>query len=169
MRSVGVLNIPLLDAICSLLPLVISVQLLRRLQSSGSWSACRLIASSLRMKFWQAGNIGEAHSSLFVSVSSAPWRQRRRSMTASSTDSSSAQCTFLTPHLWVESWPASQETWMKVRMGFLTTVETWFNYCGPKENIIFNHQQLKRLHRIFRIISRTNQKMRSEEEKKNHR
>lgn len=47
-------------------------------------------------------------------VDSAQWRLPPRSTTSCSAVSSSAPCTFLIQHLWVVSWLASPETWMRV-------------------------------------------------------
>lgn len=47
MRSLWVLNIPLIELICSLLPHVISVQLLKCLMSARSWPLCQPPGNSL--------------------------------------------------------------------------------------------------------------------------
>lgn len=49
-------------------------------------------------------------------VDSAQWRLPQCSMTGCFSVSCSAQCVFLTQHLWVASWLVSPETWMRVRL-----------------------------------------------------
>lgn len=61
-------------------------------------------------------------------VDSAQWRLPPRSTTSCSAVSSSAPCTFLMQHLWVVSWLASPETWMRVRLDL-----SWLGTFPPRE------------------------------------
>lgn len=61
-------------------------------------------------------------------VDSALWRLPLCSTTSSSAVSSSAPCTFLIQHLWVVSWLASPETWMRVRLDL-----SWLGTFPPRE------------------------------------
>lgn len=64
-----------------------------------------------------------------VCVDSAQLRLPPRSTTSCSAGSSSAPCTFLIQHLWVVSWPASPETWMRVRLDL-----SWRWLSPPQES-----------------------------------
>lgn len=61
-------------------------------------------------------------------VDSAQWWLPPRSTTSCSAVSSSAPCTFLIQHLWVVSWLASPETWMRVRLDL-----SWLGTFPPRE------------------------------------
>lgn len=63
-----------------------------------------------------------------VCVDSARWRLPRCSTISCSAGSSSAPCTFLIQRLWVGSWPASPETWMRVRLDL-----SWLWTFPPRE------------------------------------
>lgn len=64
-------------------------------------------------------------------VDSAQWRLPRRSMISCFTVSCSALCVFLIQHLWVVSWLASPETWMRVRLDL-----SWWGTFRPPGRLL---------------------------------